>query len=475
MKSIAILFSLLFAVAAAFPQALPDSLKQVALRSITEQDLEVYVEKLASPELLGRGDGSKGAIDAGNYISSLFQQYMLASPAFMGNRYQQPVPLNIIRTGVPTLKAGAKVFVDPTHLVLVSGHFQTIKKLEVVFIGYGGIEALARFDVKDKVVLIFVGNKSTSTDYDLYVELKKLKCRAILVINPDHPEYFQQVQSNVLNGFLTRKITLEGDAPKSKGSSIPEVYINSEVAETLLGKSIAELKEWDRLGKDGSSVAILPAVQASFTSTEVKEQIPAFNVVGLITGSELPDEVVVISGHYDHLGLVDGTIYPGADDNASGVSSVLEVAQAFSLLSAKGIRPKRSVAFVAFTGEESGLLGSKYFVANSPLGKAKVVVDINLDMVGRKEEDAPTSEYVYATTATEGAPLYSLVDSESRRERSVQLQVKNGNFEYFVGSDHYNFYKAGIPCVLLFKGIHKDYHTPSDTPEKLDYKILARI
>lgn len=204
------------------------------------------------------------------------------------------------------------------------------------------------------------------------------------------------------------------------------------------------------------------------------------NLAGLLVGTDLKQEVVVVSAHYDHLGRSGGQIFHGADDNASGTAAVLGMAAVFDSLARQGVRPRRSVLFVLFSGEEGGLLGSQYFVANSPIPLNQFVCDLNVDMVGRIDEaHRGKPDYCYLITGNQGSELQTV--AETVNQQSVNLAINEGGYDtkndpgqYFFRSDHYNFAQLGIPVLFFTSGQHTDYHRPSDTADKIAYEVLQK-
>lgn len=203
------------------------------------------------------------------------------------------------------------------------------------------------------------------------------------------------------------------------------------------------------------------------------------NVGGLIVGTDLKQEVVVISAHYDHLGAEGKRIFYGADDNASGTATVLSVSAVFDSLRQAGIKSRRSVLFVLFSGEEGGLLGSSYFVYNSPVPLSQLSGDLNVDMVGRVDDaHRKKPHYCYLLTNEEGKKLQQVAEQVNRQ--SVDLSINQGGYDtqedperHFYRSDHYNFAKMGVPALFFTNGSHVDYHQPTDTAERINYEILA--
>lgn len=205
------------------------------------------------------------------------------------------------------------------------------------------------------------------------------------------------------------------------------------------------------------------------------------NVIAMVKGSEFPEEYVVVSAHYDHLGVDDeGNIYNGADDDGSGTTAVMEMAKAFKEAEKDGNGPRRSVLFLHFTGEEKGLLGSKFYTENPVFSLDKTVANLNIDMIGRIDDDhQDDSDYVYVIGSNR---LSSELDSVLNKQNDAYTQM-NLDYKYnaeddpnrfYYRSDHYNFAKHDIPVVFFFNGVHEDYHKPGDTPDKIEYELMAK-
>lgn len=206
------------------------------------------------------------------------------------------------------------------------------------------------------------------------------------------------------------------------------------------------------------------------------------NVLGYIEGSDsiLKKEFVVISAHYDHLGIKKGNIYNGADDNASGTSAVLELARVYQEAKIKGENPKRSVLFICFTGEEHGLLGSNYY-CNYPLVPLKnTVADFNIDMIGRKRVIEKEKFYVYLIGSDKiSLDFHYKQETVANKYGKLQLDYSYNDpkspEQLYYRSDHYNFAKNGIPSIFYFGGFHKDYHTPDDDINQLNFSKIEAI
>ncbi|OGS71352.1 MAG: peptidase M28 [Flavobacteria bacterium RIFCSPLOWO2_12_FULL_35_11] len=208
---------------------------------------------------------------------------------------------------------------------------------------------------------------------------------------------------------------------------------------------------------------------------------PSENVVAFIKGSEKPDEIVVISAHYDHLGMnEDGDVYNGADDDGSGTVAVMAIAEAFQKAVENGNGPKRSILFLHVTGEEKGLLGSKYYVNFPIFPLANTVSNLNIDMIGRSDEAHENDpNYVYLIGSDKlSKELHNLSEEMNHKFTKLDLDytynLDSDPNRFYYRSDHYNFAKNNIPVIFYFNGTHENYHRISDTPDKINYELLAK-
>ncbi|MCD0471593.1 M28 family peptidase [Flavobacterium sp. JAS] len=222
-------------------------------------------------------------------------------------------------------------------------------------------------------------------------------------------------------------------------------------------------------------------VPAAFLNAKRNENLPdSENIWAYIEGSEKPNEVLVISAHYDHVGVKNGDIYNGADDDGSGTVAVMEIAKAFAKAKKEGHGPKRSILFLHVTGEEHGLHGSRYYSENPLFPIANTITDINIDMIGRRDvEHAKTNNYVYVIGADRlSTDLHNIVVAQNDKYTKLDLDFKFNDPKdpnhFYERSDHYNFAKNGIPAVFLFNGVHEDYHGKGDEPQKIEYDALTK-
>jgi hypothetical protein len=263
-----------------------------------------------------------------------------------------------------------------------------------------------------------------------------------------------------------------GGELRSPGARIPSAHVSPATAAELLastGRSLRELQSALDGGARPRAVALAGArASLAIRSQREPRALDPHNVAGFLPGSDPAhrDEWVVIGAHYDHLGKYEGegdTIYNGADDNASGTAGMLELAQAFA---SRAPRPKRSILFVGFSGEEKGLLGSRALVEQEILPIERVVFMLNLDMIGRND-----GKPVAAVGDGYGTGLHEATDAANRE---VGLALRLGGSAYSGNSDHHPFYVRGVPFLFFFTGTHADYHQLSDHADKIAYEQAAR-
>jgi hypothetical protein len=276
------------------------------------------------------------------------------------------------------------------------------------------------------------------------------------------------------------------DYPLKRGEDVlPTYFISEELGADLLfgGKMKKLMKTAQKLGLKGPKEPAVIKTSFKINVDRNRQQFTGENVLCFIEGSDpkLKEEVVVITAHYDHIGIVKGEINNGADDDGSGTSSALEIAQAFALAKREGNGPRRSVLIMTVSGEEKGLLGSEWYSEFPVFPLQNTVCNLNIDMIGRVDaQHADDARYVYLIGSDKlSTQLHSI--SESCNDRYSQLALDytyndpNDPNRFYYRSDHYNFAKHGIPVIFYFSGVHEDYHKPGDDPEKILYDKTAEI
>jgi Zn-dependent M28 family amino/carboxypeptidase len=211
----------------------------------------------------------------------------------------------------------------------------------------------------------------------------------------------------------------------------------------------------------------------------ISQDVFSENVLAYVPGSEKPEEYIFITAHYDHIGASNGEVYNGADDDGSGTVALLEIAQAFMEAKKAGMGPKRSVVFMAVSGEEKGLLGSEYYTDHPIVTLDQTVANLNIDMIGRIDDaHKDDTNYVYVIGADKLSSELHAINEKANEIAKLKLDYKYNDPKdpnmFYYRSDHYNFAKNNIPIIFYFNGVHEDYHKAGDEVSKIHFPMLAK-
>lgn len=474
-----------------------DALKYA--ETITGADLKTHLSVIASAEMEGRETGTEGQRKAAAYIETQFKNIGLQSPASL-NGYIQNYPLRKDTLIPKTLKIGKKKYDYGKDYIMTpgSGDDDEFKSKEIVFAGYGisdkNYDDYAGKNVKGKVVAIFFGEpkadgKSLVTGTDKAsawanssakkaILAKQKGAEAVLLINTSFDTVPIRMATNSLksNVYVERPENADDD-------KVPIILITTSVANDILGAQrvvpmMAAAKEQNRL----DNVMFDQKIKTKLAYKKINIPSAASNVIGYIEGSDKKSEYVFLTAHYDHLGKRGNDIYFGADDDGSGTVSVIEMAQAFAKAKADGDGPRRTVVFMTVSGEEKGLLGSQYYTDYPVFPLDKTDVDLNTDMVGRIDPGrthGDSTNYIYVIGDDKlSTDLKPIIEGVNKKYINLELDDKfndPGDPErIYYRSDHYNFAKKGVPIIFFFDGIHKDYHRPTDTVDKINFDLMEK-
>jgi len=469
------------------------------IEKITPSLLKEYIDFLASDSLKGRKTPGKELDIAADYLASNFKD-MGIQP--VNGSYFQTIPFSTQDLDVQNTKfriAGQDFNLKSDYIPFEATEDMnpcTPLNTEIVFVGYGitapefNYDDYAGVDVKGKIVFvlkhkpqesdtasIFMG--ATETNHSLLVsKVRNAKAHGavglLLVTDPlNHmmlkPQGYPWMS---LSKFGSKdKLAFQVDTRDS--SSIAAVQVGEAVVKKLFGSVEALRNIQSGIDKNLKPNSFL--IEGSKCELTIKldiEVVNARNVVGFIKGSDkrLRDEFVIVGGHYDHVGYLtthkegEDYIYNGADDNASGAAGVLAVAKAFT---ASGKTPARSILFILFAGEEIGLIGSDYYCRHPLIPIDKSVAMLNMDMISRNGSDSLQIE-----GADRNPDLKEIMLKEAE---GLGLKYIPTGDEMMGRSDHYNFFKRGITAVDITGGLHKDYHTVFDNPDRVDNDKASRI
>ncbi|HLM59013.1 MAG TPA: M20/M25/M40 family metallo-hydrolase [Pyrinomonadaceae bacterium] len=495
---------------------------------ITPERLKEILYLIASDEMAGRDTPSQGLDATAQYIADRLKK-LKVKPAGDRGSYFQRITLRSTQVDREKTQAalGGQVFKFGQDF-LAAGRTSGEAEGQVVYAGHGwvvkskNINAYEGLDVRGRIVVVSGDGSGLPPGLTL-AELRKLPggdwetpvsyarrhgAKALVLI----PRNFQRrwLYGAFSAGRAAFRVVRpakvpgaeeegdeddEGEPPADEGHDLPAVIPSFSMLNALFAGEEADGARVLRASTGGEPVKgfALNASKRLRLSVQLTErEATTQNVVGVLEGRDpkLRREYVALGAHYDHVGVGrpdqgGDTIYNGADDDGSGTTAMLAMAEAWS----KGRRPKRSILFVWHTAEEKGLWGSQHFTDYPTVPLAQVVVQLNMDMIGRSKQpgDAkpankmltgPDEIYVIGSRMM-STELGELTDAVNRAYLNL-----NFNFHYdkpgdpeqlFSRSDHYNYARKGIPIVFFFNGVHEDYHKPSDSPDKIDYEKMTKV
>ncbi len=484
--------------------ALPttDAQAQSLAATITAADLRRHLTILASDTMEGRETGQPGQKRAADYLRS--QLEALGFPAIgPDSSYFQRIRFSRQAWDTISLR------LDGTELRHLWDYYASpgqnnsrgpVDINEITFLGYGidaeGYSDYAGHDVAGKHILIFAGEPRNrngnflltgtkdpsdwSLDDGRKLELaREHGVETVFIIDPAFRNNVQDVRQEVLDGRL--RMVEQTEAERRTANS---VYITPELARTLLGREYKKVvRARRRIEKSGRLRPVTVATALQLTQEKRVSELIGENVLGYLEGTDsvLKNEVLVVSAHYDHLGKRGDAVFNGADDNGSGTSTVLEIAEAFIKAKQEGLGPRRSVLFLWVSGEEKGLLGSEYYASHPVFPLEQTIADINVDMVGRVDEKhAADPYYIYVIGSDRlSTELHRINETVNRDFTQLELDytynLESDPNRYYYRSDHYNFARNGIPSIFFFNGSHADYHRDTDTVDKINFDKMVRI
>ncbi|MBR9922037.1 MAG: M28 family peptidase [Bacteroidetes bacterium] len=470
--------------------------------TITAEDLSNHLITLASDEYEGRETGTEGQKKAANYIAYQFQSMGLEKRG-TNNSYFQPIAFTAESWEDIDFTVGKTEFRhlwDYYSFPAYNTDLEDGDLKHVLFLGYGiddpNYSDYEGVDTEGKAILIYPGEPKSADGKSFITGTeeesiwsgnweKKLETAfangvsVVFIIDPQVQKTISQQRRFLLNPRFRI-----GEGLNPEGNFSNSVFISTTVAKEMMGRRYNKvIKARDAIREDGKPRNVRIKPKATLVQNKRVRQIMGENVLGYVEGRDpaLKDEIVVVSAHYDHLGKKGDDVYNGADDNASGTSTVMEVAQAFAEAAKVGQGPRRSVLFLLVSGEEKGLLGSRYYAENPIFPLENTVANVNVDMVGRVDpahEGNPN--YIYVIGADRlSTELHEINEAMNAKYTQLDLDYKYNAEDdpnrYYYRSDHYNFAERGIPAIFYFNGTHADYHMITDTSEKINFDKMAII
>ncbi len=458
---------------------------QVYASSITTEDLSRHLYIVAGAEMQGRETATEGQKKAAVYIENYFKTIGL-NPGNNGS-FQQVFPVYKDEPGNSEVEVNGKSFALNTDFIPFTQWNNTATQYfsEIVFVGHGivdkDVDDYTGMNVSGKAVLVMDGSpsgfkpsaqgfRSSVSVYGKISAARSKGASAVIITGTGFPRKPGAVGGNMYVNLY-------------KAEQYPNTFIVSDqVAKSIVG-SDSVWSKWVEAGKTSKVAGSVVKNNIKLVYSKNTVELNSSNVLGYVEGSDLKDEWLIITAHYDHEGVKNGAIYYGADDDGSGTVAVLEMAEAFVKAKAAGHGPRRNVLFMTVSGEEKGLWGSAYYGDHPTVPLEKVTADLNIDMIGRVDTERikdDTLNYVYVVgddkLSTELKPISEGVNNKyTKMILDYRFNDPKDPNRIYYRSDHYNFARKGVPIIFYYDGMLKaDYHKPTDTPDKINYPLLAK-
>lgn len=438
---------------------------------IKKKELKETLSVLSSDSLEGRATGEAGQKKATQYIKRLFKEQGV-NPAFSSNKYLQPYTIVSVYPSGKLKMNNINFSFLKDFIFFEKETITTINNKKIVYIPNAAKNSI---DVKDKVVVL---TKREVEDFDNiklkenYTYYKNKGAAAVMFMSPTFFSLRSEYQEQITEPYKLLKTDI------NDYTDCPLLFVGEEIMSSLTfsKKSLRRISK----GKELKNIEELGSLSVSFNPDTT--HINTENVIAKIEGSHLPDEHLVIMGHYDHLGInKSGDIYNGAANSGTGVSALLALAKAFKIADSQGNRPKRTVLFIAVSGEEMGLFGSRYYTENPILPLGETVAVLNIDRIGRTDSlHQSSSNYVYIIGSDFLSSELHQINKEAN-ENYINLKFdytyndKLHPYRLYYRSGHFNFVKHGVPSIFYFGGFNEDYNKTTDKEAKIEYDKLEKI
>jgi len=495
MRKVLLSGALSLLIAGAFAQERLADPRVTYASTITATELKEHLEVLASDDFEGRETGEKGQKMAAEYISETYKINGVNTTGKI-NGYFQTFGLTEVTWGDRFIQAGEYTyrFFDDFYGFLNQNRDADINTDEIVFLGYGihdkEYSDYEGKNVANKVIVILDGepmrngisvitgtetrSEWSAGNADKIQVAVEHGVSAVLIIDS---KFQLRMDNERWRGWIDHG-SMELKESYQEKALLNPLFISRAMADDLLGSKLAAAEK--QINKKGKPRSFVIEKKIRVKITKLTEDVFSENVAGFVEGSDLKDEIVVVSAHYDHIGIIDGEVYNGADDDGSGTVAVMEIAQAMQLAKEAGNGPRRSILFLHFAGEEKGLLGSEYYAEHPIFPMEQTVADLNIDMVGRIDDaHAKDSNYVYIIGSNFlSTQLHEINEYNAEHYTKLNLDYTYNSTDdpnrFYYRSDHYNFAKFGVPVIFFFNGTHADYHGAGDEVDKISFNLLEQ-
>lgn len=442
----------------------------VYAKTITPEDLKKHLFIVAGADMEGRETATPGQKKAAAYIESQFKALGLQP----GNNGSYQMYYNVYQDTLLDAQLevnGLSYQLDKDFNVNIANNINcTLRLSEVVFMGSdASADSIKNMNLAGKAIILtgsFPQGRGNRGGGNLFPILQTKGIAALLLVQGNYPHFIVAGRkgNQVLNSFR-------------KFITPQQFTISENIAKAILGSDYDNAKSNTSLIKTYSANIVLELKKAT-------NALQSSNVVAVLPGTDLKDEYLFITAHYDHLGKRgDSVIFYGADDDGSGTVAVLEIAEAFAKARAAGKGPRRSIVFMTVSGEEKGLWGSDYYSSHPIFPLEKTTADLNIDMIGRTDSSRKAGDslnYVYVVGDDKlSSDLRTISEAVNKKYVKMELDYKfndpNDRNRIYFRSDHYNFAKVGVPIIFYYDGmLGADYHRSTDTPDKINYNLLAK-
>lgn len=413
---------------------------------------------LTSDSLEGRETGRPGQQKAANYIAGEFFQYGLTP--VLPDTFQFH-PINTKAAGDALVIVNDQRFVYRRDFFTQTNSLDTVLSFDTLYWCGDWRSFQWKENLKDKALLVRMEADPGSYHQEKFLkQWQEISGRSPAALILEVEDLFAWVDTLVKHQETTK-------------ASFPVYWITPKITHTLDTTDVLLKNNHP----DHPAEIIITTKWPRFSDWR---SLVGQNIPFLVRGSELPGEIVVVTAHYDHLGVEDSVIHYGADDDGSGTVAVMEIARVMAAAAQQGHPPRRSVLFMPVSGEEKGLLGSKYYVAHPVFPLKNTVADVNIDMIGRIDplhDSLGNRNYIYVIGSDKlSSDLHDINEAANKEfvhlDLDYRYNVPGEPNRFYFRSDHYNFAKNKIPAIFYFNGKHPDYHKPTDTIDKIDFEAL---
>lgn len=463
-------------------QAQVDSVAVRYAGTITQTDLKRHLEILASDAFEGRDTGARGQKMAAAYLVEQFKGYGIGpvpvDATVLLDGYQQQFPLLVSKLGGLSIQVPGRQDQFLEEYLYFSERVTGTRRIDSVLVLLPTqLGAVGRVG-NDKALMVFDTGRPKELRnwfFQRVLELGRAAERSgagtvVFVVDDVRP-----IVEEFEHHLTTSRMQL-ADQVKEVAPGAQVVVMDLAMARAALeGAGVGVPKLLKKLKRKAMSMP----VAMSLVKNDQQEKITGENVLAYIEGTGAKEEVVVITAHYDHIGMENGEVFNGADDDGSGTVALLEIAEAFMKAKEAGYGPYRSVLVMPVSGEEKGLLGSEYYSRYPVFPLANTVADLNIDMIGRVDSlHEADPEYVYIIGSDRLSTQLHAANERANSAVGLELDYRynapDDPNRFYYRSDHYNFAKHGIPSIFYFNGVHEDYHGPKDEVDRIHFDLLEK-